>query len=152
MKKNAYGTAVICCMVIIFSLSHQPASMSNNLSTGVTEYLIAFVKRVIPHSAASIEDMNHIVRKNAHFIIYFVLGVLVSGTLRRFGAGWYRVIGWSLLICVVFAMTDEIHQMYVPGRGAQVQDVLIDSAGASLGISLYVLIHRLFARRTKQMQ
>lgn len=150
MKKIAFGMAVICCMVIIFSLSHQPATQSNDLSTGVTEFIIALMERVAPNATIDLDGINHIVRKNAHFLIYFILGILVSGTLRRLGASRHRVFGWSLLICVVFAMTDEIHQLYVPGRGAQVQDVLLDSAGACLGIGLYALVSRFWSNRTKQ--
>lgn len=150
MKKIIYGIAVICCMLIIFSLSHQPATLSDELSTGVTEYILAALKRIAPDAAIDLNNSNHIVRKNAHFFIYLVLGVLVVSTLRRFGIGWYRVAGWALLICVVFAITDEVHQIFVPGRGAQVQDVLIDSAGACLGIGLYALFSRIFRRKAKQ--
>jgi len=47
---------------------------------------------------------------------------------------------------VLYACTDEIHQLFVPGRGAQMSDVLLDSAGAGLGIVLFVTIRRINGR------
>ena len=49
----------------------------------------------------------------------------------------------ALLICVLYAVSDEVHQIFVPGRGAEVKDVLIDSAGASVGVLMYLVISRL---------
>ncbi|MEH7344340.1 VanZ family protein [Bacillus sp. JJ1532] len=37
---------------------------------------------------------------------------------------------------------DEAHQIFVPGRGAHLMDVIIDSAGAIMGIGMYVIIGR----------
>ena len=46
---------------------------------------------------------------------------------------------FTLLLCIGYAITDELHQAFVPGRTPKLLDVLIDSSGASLGISIYVL-------------
>lgn len=43
----------------------------------------------------------------------------------------------ALATCIVYAVSDEIHQLFVPGRGAQVKDVMIDSTGAFAGIIIY---------------
>ena len=42
----------------------------------------------------------------------------------------------ALVICVLCAMLDEFHQLFVPGRAAQVKDVIIDSIGAIAGIGI----------------
>ena len=68
--------------------------------------------------------------------------------LRRIGMHGYRMIGLSLLVCVLYAISDEVHQLFVPGRGAQVKDVLIDSAGAIVGVGLYLVICRIMKSRT----
>ena len=127
-------SVVLIWMIFIFCLSSQVREQSNALSMDVTEMLIRTVEKVAPKSALSVSDLNHIVRKNAHFFAYLVLGLLVSNAMRRSG---FAKMQWTLLICVLYAMSDEWHQMFVPGRGPQVKDVLIDSAGALLGIALY---------------
>ncbi len=49
----------------------------------------------------------------------------------------------SLMICILYAISDEVHQSFVPGRGPGVMDVLIDSAGAMVGIGMYEMISRI---------
>jgi len=66
----------------------------------------------------------------------------VINALRRSGVNEYRSVVLALGICVLFAISDEVHQLFVPGRGGQVSDVLIDSAGASVGLGIYLLVSR----------
>ncbi|MFZ7946306.1 VanZ family protein [Neobacillus sp. 19] len=124
-------------MVLIFYLSAQPAVHSNKLSKGVTEVVVETVKRVTPHSDVSLERFNHIVRKNAHFFIYLMLAMWVFHALIKSKISGLK--GWLLAlgICILYAITDEIHQIFVPGRGPQAKDVFIDSAGVVVGLSLY---------------
>ena len=60
--------------------------------------------------------------------------------LRRSGVYGYRSIVLALLICVLYVISDEVYQLFVPGRGGQVKDIIIDSAGATVGIGVYLLI------------
>lgn len=131
----------IVWMMLIFIFSAQPAAQSNELSSGLTKVLVDVLGKVLPLNAetCTINDfavqMNHIVRKSAHFSIYLVLGILVSGAMIKSG-NKKRTVVISLLICSVYAASDELHQLFVPGRGCQLKDVLIDSAGAFTGISI----------------
>ncbi|MGG0276178.1 VanZ family protein [Bacillus rhizoplanae] len=136
-------TCVLLWMALIFYLSHQPATMSNELSTGITEVIIEKVEKITPSVEFDIRGFNHIARKNAHFFNYLILGVLVMNALRRSGMQRYRRIGLTLFICVLYAISDETHQLFVPGRGAQVKDVFIDSSGAGVGIGIYLLFARI---------
>ena len=138
MNKFVSYTAVILWMALIFCFSHQPANESNELSTGITEVIVTAVEKVAPHSDFIIGNLNHLVRKYAHFLIYLVLGVLLIHSLRLRGVGRYKGMGLALFICVLYAISDEVHQLFVPGRGAQLRDVLIDSAGAFVGIGVYM--------------
>ncbi len=131
----------IVWMMLIFMFSAQPASQSNELSSGLTKVLVNMLGKILPLNAetSTINDfavqMNHIVRKAAHFSIYLILGMLVSGAMIKNG-NKRRAVLISLLICSVYAASDELHQLFVPGRGCQLKDVLIDSAGAFTGISI----------------
>ncbi|MFJ8064743.1 VanZ family protein [Psychrobacillus sp. NPDC096426] len=140
MKKILSYIAVILWMALIFYFSHQPAHESNELSTELTEVIVTAVEKVAPHSDFIVGNLNHLVRKNAHFFIYLVLGVLLIHSLRLSGVLGYKGMGLALFICVMYAISDEVHQLFVPGRGAQLRDVVIDSAGAFVGIGIYVVI------------
>ena len=120
--------AVLAWMGFIFFLSSQAAEESGKLSAGITEAVIRVIKMVAPHTDLDIDVFNHIVRKCAHFLSYLVLGM----TGRR-------LIAASLLICILYSASDEINQLFVPGRAGQIRDVLIDSAGSLLGIVSYRL-------------
>ena len=62
-----------------------------------------------------------------------------------------KVILLAFLICGLYAISDEIHQLYVQGRSGQVSDVLIDSSGALVGILSIVAIRSwLIKKRNKQ--
>lgn len=126
--------AVILWMALIFKLSSQPAAQSGKLSTGIAEINIKVIEKVKPNAKFNIVKFDHMIRKNAHFFVYLVLGVFVENALRISGVRGYRCIVYSLLICILYATSDELHQVFIPGRGAQVKDVIIDSAGACVGI------------------
>lgn len=59
--------------------------------------------------------------------------------LRVSGVIGFKGFLFSLVFCILYAISDEVHQVFVPGRGAQVTDVLIDSFGAFIGIGMYVV-------------
>ncbi|SCZ78107.1 VanZ family protein [Acidaminobacter hydrogenoformans] len=158
-RKHFAWALVILWMAVIFSLSAQPASASNDLSRGITALIIDLIQKILPMVNLTLNDFNHYVRKNAHFIAYFLLGFLVINALmvgetveklknfKERGSAAYRR-RWLLagLICVSYAISDEVHQLFVPGRGGQVKDVLIDSGGAATGILVYVWGRRLLSR------
>lgn len=130
-------------MLIIFILSAQPASASNSLSRGVTKIIVETVGKIIPLDIEMstlndiVSQFNHFVRKLAHFSSYAILGVLISFALSRNGVIGKRAFIISLAICAIYAASDELHQLYVPGRGCQFKDVVIDTVGAIAGTSVY---------------
>ena len=130
-------SAVFIWMALIFSLSAQPADESNGLSLKVTKIIIRVVYRFVDADsgelAIGLEGMNHIIRKLAHFTAYLILGLLIMNAFRRSGVPVFKAFILSLIFCVLFAISDEVHQLFVPGRGARVVDVLIDTAGVVVG-------------------
>lgn len=139
--------AVILWMMLIFHLSSQAAEDSNRLSTGITEIIVKTIEMVAPEADFDLGSFNHLVRKNAHFFAYFVLGILVINAVKRSRALGYRGLLLAAGVCLLYAVSDEIHQLFIPGRGGQVKDVIIDSVGAGLGLGMYLLIGRLFKRK-----
>lgn len=135
--------AVLLWMLGIFMMSAQVAEQSDNLSLGITETLIGTVENSLPDYDFDIYWFNFLIRKNAHFITYLVLGVLVMNALYRSGFKGMRIFILSLVICMLYAVSDEVHQLFVPGRGGRVADVLLDSSGAFAGLGIFQIINKL---------
>ncbi|MDD4767880.1 MAG: VanZ family protein [Desulfotomaculaceae bacterium] len=150
MRKFLLWIAVILWMALIFNLSSQVAEQSNELSRGITGVIVKAVEKIAPNAEFDLKILNNILRKGAHFCAYLVLGILTVSALRKSGAPGCRSLMLALGICVLYAISDEVHQLFVPGRGGQVQDVIIDSAGASVGIGVYWVVGRLVKRRRGQ--
>jgi VanZ family protein len=87
---------------------------------------LIFVLSAQPDLSTGLGSWDLVLRKLAHLAEYAVLGALL---LRAVGM---RVP--ALLAGVAYAVSDEIHQTFVPGRQGSVLDVLIDSAGVVIGI------------------
>jgi hypothetical protein len=134
-KKYAYLLLMIAIMALIFFFSSQDATESGQLSNGV---LVWIVEHVL-HRSTIPEIGSVLIRKAAHFSIYFCLGasaVLFVSECRKKRFAVLRA--W--LIPVIYACTDELHQYFVPGRSCELRDVCIDSAGAFLGVVLIFLV------------
>ncbi len=133
--------AVLLWMLFIFKMSSQVAIESNDLSLGITGLLYKLMDGFIRFNQAAV---NHIVRKGAHFTAYLLLGILTLNALSSIGITKYRKVIIAFSICVLYAISDEIHQLFVPGRSGQPGDVLIDSLGAGVGIAIHLLIELFF--------
>lgn len=140
--------AVLLWMLLIFTLSAQHALESSCLSHKFSEVIIEKVSMVIPLDIETstttdfVKCFNYIIRKSAHVSEYFILGALVMNAMKTSKVRRFKAFIFSVLLCILYAVSDEIHQLFVPGRGAQVMDVLIDSVGAIAGIRCIFLIKR----------
>lgn len=132
---------MVIWMIVIFAFSNQPSVRSSSLSDGFISKTIVKVYEVFNGDIESekkeeiISKYSYHIRKLAHFTIYFILGILVYIYL----CGYIQnksIIIYSLLICFVYACTDEFHQYFVDGRYCSFIDVLIDSIGSVLAILL----------------
>lgn len=136
---------VIALLISIFLLSSQPATSSAKLSTSIAEHTIEIYEK-FTGTDITIKQWDHKLRKAAHFSFYCVLAILVmtlclvSGISRK----WSILI--TLVVGVIYASIDELHQLFVNGRGASVRDVGIDSLGVILGITIIWI----FSRRWKR--
>ena len=81
-----------------------------------------------------------IIRKLAHYTEYLILGILVINMFTKNNINNLYLI--SIILCIIYATSDEIHQIFVPGRACQIKDILIDSIGSITGIYLYKLINK----------
>lgn len=81
----------------------------------------------------TLETMHAVVRKVGHFTEYLVLGVLIARALRD-ERGWrLQHALMAFVLATSYAVTDELHQHFVPGRTTAAGDVGIDALGAAAG-------------------
>jgi VanZ family protein len=78
-------------------------------------------------------ELNHIIRKLAHFTEYAILTTLgYWGCLKGLGRSPQIALRITLLASILFAISDEFHQRFVPGRTSLVTDVFVDCFGATV--------------------
>lgn len=120
-------------MFLIFIMSSFDATDSSNQSNFIVNIITNIFK------IENIEVLSFIIRKLAHFTEYLILGFLTINMLNKNDISKKYLI--SIIICIIYATSDEIHQIFVPGRACQIRDVLIDSIGSITGVYLYKLIN-----------
>jgi len=104
-------------MALIFALSHHPQ---------------------LPHS-----DIVPYYDKFLHVVAYAVLAaawVFAFKTGHENRPGRVRIFAAALAIAVLYGVSDEYHQMFVPGRSCEAADVLADALGAATGAWAWVAI------------
>lgn len=126
---------ILVLLGIIFVFSNENGIKSNATSDAFTEKVIDTISKeeINPKEKESIIlNTRMLVRKTAHFTLYFSLGVLIMLLLHTYQVK--HLLCLSLLICIILACGDEFHQLFTIGRTAQVSDVIIDSIGSACGI------------------
>jgi VanZ family protein len=132
ISRNVWGLATVLWAVVIFNLSG--ATYSAASSQRLISQILGWLS--ISLSRQDIQLLNVILRKCSHLTEYSVLAVLLYGYLRPAGEGsWSRKAAlWAVMISGSYSLTDEFHQVFVPGRHASLFDCLIDTTGACLGL------------------
>ena len=131
-------------MGFIFLMSAAPGDVSGEQSGLIVRVVLAVYSALFGGAQMSPQmlDLIHtLIRKAAHMSEYAVLALSFLYALRKNGAK--RPLVTALLLCALYAATDEIHQAFVPDRGPSPIDVMIDTAGAAVGLVLYRIACRI---------
>ena len=135
---------------IIFGFSSQDGEESGGISSRVTEFILEksnTYKNIEENRQDEIfERTEKIIRKIAHFSIYALVGFLLMGLVSTFKLKEKTRILISLILGVLYAASDEIHQLFSPGRSAQITEVYIDTLGVLVGIFLILLFIKNFEK------
>ena len=149
------AVAAVIMMTVIFCMSAQSGEESSSLSGSITETVLDktnpdFSGLDDGEKAEKIEHMSIFVRKAAHFAEYFVLCGVFTVFALTFDIN--RILACGLAFCAgtVYAASDEIHQLFVPGRSGEIRDVLIDTAGILLATLTVAAIIYLNKRRREK--
>ena len=134
-KKIYFGVSliiVIALLILIFCLSHESGEDSTETSGWFTNLL----NFIFPF-----ELSEAFVRTMAHFSEFACLSFFVNNLFVAKKEKLCPVIACALSF--IYAVTDEIHQIFVPGRACQFQDMMVDLAGIVSGMAVYVVIYAL---------
>ena len=132
---------IISVMVIIFVLSAQDGNDSGGTSGGLTEFLLAvFGVDVGSLSEAEFTKIEAFVRTAAHFSEYALLAFLYVFLFDTYKIKRIFSLIFAVALSAFYAVTDEIHQIFVPGRAAEISDWLVDVSGALTGAAVAVLL------------
>ncbi len=147
LRQSFLWLLVFLWMALIFTFSARTAPESNAQSgrvirTGAELVVPEFKELPPPEQEDFIDRWQHTVRKSAHGLAFFVLGILSALAVSRYAWPFPKRTLVSLLIPFAYAATDEIHQLYVSGRAFMFSDIGIDAVAASVGVLLVAFIIR----------
>lgn len=130
-------------MIIVFSFSNQSAQNSDETSMGVTVKILNIFIKDETQRQDLILKYNPIVRKIAHFTLYTVGGILILNFINTFELIDEKKMFFSICIGIMYSASDEIHQLFVDGRGGQITDVILDTLGVATGVCIFLCIIKL---------
>lgn len=147
---------VLSLMILIFSFSAQPAEESDDTSrffvTLILKILVPDSDSLDPEAKWELEHkVSFVVRKTAHLTEYAVLGfALLLHVMALQLKLKIRFPGLSaFLVGMLYAVSDEVHQLFVPGRSGEGKDVLLDSVGVLLGVIFLSWLRTLRVKRRR---
>ena len=145
IKKIIKLILIILWMGIIFCFSSESGEVSTRKSDSLIIRLVEAIKGRTLSDDERENAINYLVvpvRKGAHVSVYLVLGILVFSFISEFMVLSYKSILLAIGISFLYACSDEVHQLLVPGRSGQILDVILDTLGASVGALIYSFIVR----------
>lgn len=106
-------------------------------------FIPAFIWAVVIFGVSSIPDLStpsfgfKLMDKLAHFGAFFILGLFVAYGFGRQNLDSRYIFWISVIVSVVYGISDEAHQFFVPGRRMDGLDMLADAMGAAVASGLY---------------
>ena len=137
-------------MGVIFTFSHQKAYDSSKLSD---TFIVRVTKIIVGHKPDKKEEERiikkyvNVVRKSAHVFVYIVLSILIFTVLIEYFEFNKRLVIYSIIFCLLYSISDEVHQLFILGRSGEIRDVLLDTTASSVTAIINFYIRKI--RRNK---
>ena len=124
--RQLWPALVWAAFIFLFSTKYFSAS-------GTASIIIPILHRLFPAASHhTLMTAHYWIRKSAHVVEFFIFSLLLLRAIRGDRQG--LTLRWALIvigIAAAYAISDELHQWFVPGRGPSVSDVLLDTSGAA---------------------
>lgn len=143
-------------MVFIFVMSSHNAADSTEESRGIARligqiFIRDFDKWDAEDQLDFVKSIDGTVRKVGHFAEYAALGGMLYLVLFSWGMKPHAALSVSFGAGVLYAVTDEVHQLFIDGRSLEFSDIVIDAAGTAVGCLLvYAIVTTVKGRREKR--
>lgn len=144
---------LVLWMALIFSFSNQKDVESSNVSDSFIDRTVVKIYKIFNENITKekeneiIEKYTYPIRKFAHYTLYFILGILSFLVVKDYSIN-KKLIIYSLLICFLYACSDEFHQLFIIGRSASIKDVIIDTFGSFCSISIFYIFNKKISKRS----
>ena len=144
MKKNLKKifslVLVVIWMLLIYYFSDQPGSLSGTISNSIIYDFFDYIFELFKINKDNLEKfvliIHEPIREIMHLLEYLILGILIINFLNLIEIK-ENIFIISILICFIYSVTDEIHQLFIIGRTFQYFDILMDNIGSIIGSYLY---------------
>lgn len=158
MKRTLFRITMLILLgltfIAIFNFSNQDGQASSGLSKKVVRKIVdvfPYTKNLSEKTKNKIvEKTQPIIRKGAHLSIYTLVGIFIMSFISTYKIYLKYKFLISILVGLVYASSDEIHQSFIPGRTASIIDVGIDTLGVTLGIILVLIIISVYKALTEK--
>lgn len=137
-KKLYKYLPLLIWMLIIFLLSNEVADTSSSRSDAIVNILTTSLNVSWSESL-----LTFLTRKAAHIIAYFILGILVFNVTRTYSIIVRRAIVLSIALAFAYSISDELHQLFIPGRSGEIRDVIIDTTASTVGVLTCFYAHKI---------
>ncbi|MBY0145109.1 VanZ family protein [Neobacillus niacini] len=139
-KRKWWLVAAIVWMISIFIVTQLPYFTGQNTAKVIQKAVVTDTMSIEYTSPdpVDIKELNLIVRKATHFIVFGILAFLLFKAFESYRFSY--ILAWMLT--VLYALLDEWHQSFMPGRVATYRDVLFDSFGAFVALAVLYMIRK----------
>ncbi len=143
---------ILANMALIFAFSMQTGERANETHEQIGESVLGSINRYPPKDQPNHSQLLLLFRKFGHFAVFGTLGALVFLLLLTWKNGlWHKYLA-SLSFTLLYAITDEVHQLFVEGRSGRVSDVMIDLLGALILCTGILFVCFLVRRETRPLK
>lgn len=146
-KRIVLLVLLILNCLIIFMFSNQNGRKSTSISDKVTSHIVDSYSDLTNQKLSDsekkliIDYIKPLIRKSAHFLIYLTLGMI--SYLLALSFDIKHPIAAALLFSILYAMSDELHQLFITERSASIFDILIDAIGSLTGMMFIMFIKKM---------
>ena len=155
IQRIIFAILTIVTFVTIFIFSSQNGEKSSSTSRGFTKKIIEILqldKNLSENEKENlIENSQFVIRKLAHFTIYTIAGINIYGFVNTYEIKKKNKILGALILGIIYAISDEIHQMFSGYRTPAIRDVFIDSCGVIFGICIFLAIDKIIKIRKNKV-
>ena len=142
---------ILIWMITVFIFSNEKETESKVTSRKVTVAIVQAISgQDISDDEELLKDVDKVVRKLAHYTLYTIGGMLIISFIYTLEKSKKEKILYSIAFGICFVITDEVHQLFVPGRTGRLLDVGIDTLGIITGVLIFLIIKEMIgAVKTK---